>query len=130
MAFLRVDTQTILTIDETSKHNENYLKCKKTTFSFYLLVITRSPRIGVRHSTDRPVNSSSSSSISNESHPIRRKTWQMTLKDVSPSDAGAYMCQLNIEPMISQVAYLNVNGIAYQKTITYRTACHVYTITR
>ncbi|KAI9554461.1 hypothetical protein GHT06_019734 [Daphnia sinensis] len=79
VAFLRVDTQTILAIDDT--------------------VITRSARVTVRHSIDKDERLSTG----------QRKTWQLYLKDVTPSDAGGYMCQLNnFEPMVSQVAYLHV----------------------
>ncbi|XP_046452419.1 neurotrimin-like [Daphnia pulex] len=79
VAFLRVDTQTILAIDET--------------------VITRSARVTVRHSIDKDESLSSG----------QRKTWQLSLKEVTPADAGGYMCQLNnFEPMVSQVAYLHV----------------------
>lgn len=81
VAFLRVDTQTILTIDDT--------------------IITRSARIGIRYSVDKD------DSLSTR----QKKTWQMSLKDVTAADAGAYMCQLNIEPMVSQVTYLHVTGI-------------------
>lgn len=80
MAFLRVDTQTILTIDET--------------------IITRSARVTVRYHIDKDDRLSTR----------QRKTWQLSLKEVTAADAGAYMCQLNIEPMVSQVAYLHVTG--------------------
>lgn len=80
MAFLRVDTQTILTIDET--------------------VITRSSRVSVRYSIDKDDHLSDR----------QRKTWQLSLKEVTSADAGPYMCQLNIEPMVSQVTYLHVTG--------------------
>lgn len=76
-----MDTQTILAIDET--------------------VITRSARVTVRHSIDKDESLSSG----------QRKTWQLSLKEVTPADAGGYMCQLNnFEPMVSQVAYLHVTG--------------------
>ena len=76
-----MDTQTILAIDET--------------------VITRSARVTVRHSIDKDENLSTG----------QRKTWQLSLKEVTPADAGGYMCQLNnFEPMVSQVAYLQVTG--------------------
>ncbi|XP_045030074.1 neurotrimin-like isoform X1 [Daphnia magna] len=79
VAFLRVDTQTILAIDDT--------------------VITRSARVTVRHSIDKDERLSTG----------QRKTWQLYLKEVTPADAGGYMCQLNnFEPMVSQVAYLHV----------------------
>lgn len=77
-------------------------------------MITRSNRISVRHSTDRLDNASSS-----DSDKLRRKTWQMTLREVTQADAGAYMCQLNIEPMISQVAYLHVTGIELCRYLSY-----------
>lgn len=81
VAFLRVDTQTILAIDDT--------------------VITRSARVTVRHSIDKDERLSTG----------QRKTWQLYLKEVTPADAGGYMCQLNnFEPMVSQVAYLHVTG--------------------
>ena len=81
VAFLRVDTQTILTIAET--------------------IITRSARGTVRHSIDKDERLSTR----------QRKTWQLSLKDVTQADNGAYMCQLNIENLVSQVAYLHVTGM-------------------
>lgn len=85
VAFLRVDTQTILTIDS--------------------VVITRSSRVTVRHSLDRDDALLSG----------RRKTWQLVVKDVQPADAGAYMCQLNTEPMVFQQAFLHVTGVRIQR---------------
>ncbi|KAF3421852.1 hypothetical protein E2986_11131, partial [Frieseomelitta varia] len=68
VAWLRVDTQTILTI---ANH-----------------VITKNHRIGVTHT--------------------ERKTWHLHIRDVSESDRGAYMCQINTDPMKSQTGYLDV----------------------
>ncbi|XP_049821742.1 limbic system-associated membrane protein-like [Aethina tumida] len=68
VAWLRVDTQTILTI-----HNH---------------VITKNHRIGVTHS--------------------EQKTWYLHIREVRESDKGWYMCQINTDPMKSQVGYLNV----------------------
>ncbi|XP_075149588.1 dpr-interacting protein eta [Haematobia irritans] len=68
VAWLRVDTQTILTI-------QNH-------------VITKNQRIG----------------ITNSEH----KTWTMRIKDIKESDKGWYMCQINTDPMKSQVGYLDV----------------------
>ncbi|KAF7271308.1 hypothetical protein GWI33_015806 [Rhynchophorus ferrugineus] len=68
VAWLRVDTQTILTI-----HNH---------------VITKNHRIGVTH--------------------IELKTWHLHIRDVQESDKGWYMCQINTDPMKSQVGYLDV----------------------
>ncbi|KAK9881845.1 hypothetical protein WA026_018032 [Henosepilachna vigintioctopunctata] len=68
VAWLRVDTQTILTIQGH--------------------VITKNHRIGVTHS--------------------EQKTWYLHIKEVKESDKGWYMCQINTDPMKSQVGYLNV----------------------
>ncbi|KAH0811456.1 hypothetical protein GEV33_011335 [Tenebrio molitor] len=70
VAWLRVDTQTILTI-----HSH---------------VITKNHRIGVTHS--------------------EHKTWYLHIKEVRESDRGWYMCQINTDPMKSQVGYLDVVG--------------------
>ncbi|XP_017779903.1 PREDICTED: neurotrimin-like, partial [Nicrophorus vespilloides] len=68
VAWLRVDTQTILTI-----HSH---------------VITKNHRIGVTHSEHR--------------------TWYLHIKEVRESDKGWYMCQINTDPMKSQVGYLDI----------------------
>ncbi|CAK9813617.1 Ntm [Anthophora plagiata] len=68
VAWLRVDTQTILTI---ANH-----------------VITKNHRIGVTHT--------------------EHKTWHLHIRDVREYDRGAYMCQINTDPMKSQTGYLEV----------------------
>ncbi|KAH0945811.1 hypothetical protein HN011_007147, partial [Eciton burchellii] len=68
VAWLRVDTQTILTI---ANH-----------------VITKNHRIGVTHS--------------------EHKTWLLHIRDVREGDRGNYMCQINTDPMKSQIGYLEV----------------------
>ncbi|CAD7086455.1 unnamed protein product [Hermetia illucens] len=68
VAWLRVDTQTILTI-------QNH-------------VITKNQRIGISHTEHR--------------------IWQLRIRDVRESDRGWYMCQINTDPMKSQVGYLDV----------------------
>ncbi|GJQ77103.1 hypothetical protein Trydic_g23673 [Trypoxylus dichotomus] len=68
IAWLRVDTQTILTI--------------------YIHVITKNHRINVSHA--------------------EHKTWFLHIKDVRESDRGWYMCQINTDPMKSQIGYLDV----------------------
>lgn len=70
VAWLRVDTQTILTI---ATH-----------------VITKNHRIGVSHSDHR--------------------TWFLHIREVRESDRGWYMCQINTDPMKSQIGYLEVVG--------------------
>ncbi|KAL1508988.1 hypothetical protein ABEB36_003797 [Hypothenemus hampei] len=68
VAWLRVDTQTILTL-----HNH---------------VITKNHRVGVTR--------------------IEQKTWYLHIRDLQESDKGWYMCQINTDPMLSQVGFLNV----------------------
>ncbi|XP_058810886.1 opioid-binding protein/cell adhesion molecule homolog isoform X2 [Phymastichus coffea] len=68
IAWLRVNTQTILTI---ANH-----------------VITKNHRISVTHSDHR--------------------AWYLHIRDVRESDAGDYMCQINTDPMISQIGYLEI----------------------
>ncbi|EDW77517.2 uncharacterized protein Dwil_GK24515 [Drosophila willistoni] len=68
VAWLRVDTQTILSI-----HNH---------------VITKNHRIGISHTEHR--------------------IWQLRIRDVQESDRGWYMCQINTDPMKSQMGYLDV----------------------
>ncbi|XP_066140748.1 neurotrimin-like isoform X1 [Euwallacea fornicatus] len=71
VAWLRVDTQTILTI-----HSH---------------VITKNHRIAVNH--------------------VEQKTWYLHIRDVQESDKGWYMCQINTDPMKSQVGYMNVVAV-------------------
>ncbi|XP_033226342.1 limbic system-associated membrane protein-like isoform X2 [Belonocnema kinseyi] len=68
VAWLRVDTQTILTIAKQ--------------------VITKNYRIGVTH--------------------IDHRIWFLHIREVRESDRGWYMCQINTDPMKSQVGYLDV----------------------
>ncbi|XP_013190168.1 lachesin [Amyelois transitella] len=68
VAWLRVDTQTILTI-----HNH---------------VISRSRRVGVTHSDER--------------------VWFLHIRELRETDRGWYMCQINTDPMKSQLGYLDV----------------------
>uniref|UniRef100_A0A1B0CTJ4 Putative lachesin n=1 Tax=Lutzomyia longipalpis TaxID=7200 RepID=A0A1B0CTJ4_LUTLO len=109
VAFLRVDTQTILTIQSTVitknhrigiTHTENriwQLRIKDVAFlrvdtqtilTIQSTVITKNHRIGITHTENR--------------------IWQLRIKDVRESDRGWYMCQINTDPMKSQVGYLDV----------------------
>lgn len=69
MAWLRVDTQTILTIQSH--------------------VISRSRRVGVTHGDH---------------------TWFLHIRELRETDRGWYMCQINTDPMKSQLGYLDVVG--------------------
>ena len=53
-------------------------------------VITKNHRIGVVHSDQR--------------------TWQLQIRDLREQDRGWYMCQINTDPMKSQLGYLEVVG--------------------
>ena len=70
VAWVRVETQTILTMNEH--------------------VITRNHRIKV-------------------SNPEKAE-WRLDIADVKRRDAGYYMCQVNTDPMKSQLGYLEVVG--------------------
>ncbi|KAM8717481.1 hypothetical protein ACLKA7_004212 [Drosophila subpalustris] len=70
IAWLRVDTQTILTI-------QNH-------------VITKNHRMSITHA--------------------EKRAWILRIRDVKESDKGWYMCQINTDPMKSQVGYLDVVG--------------------
>lgn len=73
VAWLRVDTQTILTI-------QNH-------------VITKNHRIAITHT--------------------EKRIWQLRIRDVKENDRGWYMCQINTDPMKSQVGYLDVVGMLF-----------------
>ncbi|XP_050321354.1 zwei Ig domain protein zig-8-like [Bactrocera neohumeralis] len=70
IAWLRVDTQTILTI-------QNH-------------VITKNNRMSIIHA--------------------EKRAWILRIRDVKEADKGWYMCQINTDPMKSQVGYLDVVG--------------------
>lgn len=77
VAWLRVDTQTILTI--------------------HTHVISRSRRVGVTHSDHR--------------------VWFLHIRELRETDRGWYMCQINTDPMKSQLGYLDVVGKTADVTI-------------
>lgn len=85
VAWLRVDTQTILTI-----HSH---------------VITKNHRIGVTHS--------------------EHKTWYLHIREVRESDKGWYMCQINTDPMKSQVGYLDIVGKWGKRLVLFKKKCNL-----
>ncbi|CAG9830535.1 unnamed protein product [Diabrotica balteata] len=52
-------------------------------------VITHNPRVSVSHND--------------------HTTWNLHIKNVQEEDGGQYMCQINTDPMKSQVGYLDVS---------------------
>lgn len=84
-AFLNVKSQTILTIDDN--------------------IITKSARVSIRHSVDPDDELGNDSD--NGTRRLR-KTWQLSLKEVTTADAAPYMCQSS--GGISQIAHLHVLG--------------------
>lgn len=38
------------------------------------------------------------------------RTWYLHIREVRESDRGWYMCQINTDPMKSQIGYLDVVG--------------------
>ncbi|KAF8763405.1 Lachesin like protein [Argiope bruennichi] len=61
---------------------------KQTLLTIHTHVITRNKRISVSH--------------------YNYRTWLLHLKSVETEDSGYYMCQVNTQPMISQVGYLEI----------------------
>ncbi|XP_015113254.1 opioid-binding protein/cell adhesion molecule homolog [Diachasma alloeum] len=60
----------------------------QTILTIAIHVITKNHRIAVTHSDHR--------------------AWYLHIKDVKESDQGDYMCQINTDPMLSQVGHLKV----------------------
>lgn len=60
----------------------------ETLLTFHTTIIAGDIRLRVSHN--------------NEKH------WFLHIRDVKVSDKGAYMCQINSQPMINQVGYLDV----------------------
>ncbi|KAG8176126.1 hypothetical protein JTE90_014080 [Oedothorax gibbosus] len=61
---------------------------KQTLLTIHTHVITRNKRVSVSHYSYR--------------------TWLLHLRNAEQEDAGYYMCQVNTQPMISQVGYLDI----------------------
>ena len=53
-------------------------------------VITRIPRFSITHD--------------------KHFTWSLKIQNVQKEDKGFYMCQVNTDPMVSKVGYLDVVG--------------------
>ena len=53
-------------------------------------VITRIPRFSITHD--------------------KHYTWSLKIQNVQQEDKGFYMCQVNTDPMVSKVGYLDVVG--------------------
>ncbi|KAL4112286.1 hypothetical protein QTP88_016103 [Uroleucon formosanum] len=49
-----------------------------------------------------------------------QKTWMLNINGVRASDKGIYMCQVNTDPMISQVGYLQVVVLRTTKIHKYK----------
>lgn len=90
VAWLRVDTQTILTI-------QNH-------------VITKNHRIGITYT--------------------EKRIWQLRIKDVKETDRGWYMCQINADPMKSQVGFLEVVGKEIPRNFLFANRHWVYEYNR
>lgn len=67
----------------------------QTILTIQTHVITKNHRMTITHAENR--------------------TWILKIRDVKESDKGWYMCQINTDPMKSQITYLDVVG----KCITY-----------
>ena len=60
-------------------------------------VITRIPRFSITHD--------------------KHYTWSLKIQNVQQEDKGFYMCQVNTDPMVSKVGYLDVVGELYLKNV-------------
>ena len=79
-----------------SKFQISWIKVRtQTILTMDARVITRNPRISV----------------------VEREgdLWQLTIKDLKPSDQGWYMCQINTDPMVSERGFLEVTGLRTHK---------------
>ena len=66
----------------------------KAIQAIHKTVVTHNPRVFVEH--------------------IGSTVWMLKIKNVHKEDSGAYMCQINTNPMISQVSpYLTISMINY-----------------
>ena len=57
-------------------------------------VITRIPRFTITHD--------------------KHFTWSLKIENVQKEDKGFYMCQVNTDPMVSKVGYLDVVGMYFR----------------
>ena len=70
-------------------------------------VITRIPRFSITHD--------------------KHFTWSLKIQNVQKEDKGFYMCQVNTDPMVSKVGYLDVVGTYFYVLIFHKKAStHVY----
>ncbi|XP_014299711.2 opioid-binding protein/cell adhesion molecule homolog [Microplitis demolitor] len=77
------------TVDDLSNYKVAWLQVNtQTILTIAIHVITKNHRISVSHSDHR--------------------IWYLHIRDVRESDQGDYMCQINTDPMISQVGQLKV----------------------
>ncbi|GFS96134.1 ig-like domain-containing protein [Trichonephila clavipes] len=60
----------------------------RTILTMHTRVISRNPRLKITHSGHR--------------------AYVLHIKNVQEEDRGSYMCQVNTEPMLSQIGYLDV----------------------
>lgn len=63
----------------------------KTILAIHTHMVTLNPRLSVTHNG--------------------HNTWKLYISNVEPKDSGTYMCQINTDPMKSQVrcAYFNLS---------------------
>ncbi|CAD6234465.1 GSCOCG00001939001-RA-CDS [Cotesia congregata] len=86
------------TVDDLSNYKVAWLQVNtQTILTIAIHVITKNHRIAVTHSDHR--------------------IWYLHIRDVRESDQGDYMCQINTDPMISQVGQLKVVGMSIRSSI-------------
>ena len=60
----------------------------KAILAIHTHMVTNNPRMSVEHNG--------------------HNSWTLNLEDVQRNDSGSYMCQINTEPMTSQVTFLHL----------------------
>ncbi|KOB71096.1 putative Lachesin, partial [Operophtera brumata] len=60
----------------------------KTILAIHTHMVTLNPRLSVTHNG--------------------HNTWKLYISNVEPKDSGTYMCQINTDPMMSQMGHLSV----------------------
>jgi len=87
VAFVHLDRQMILTI--------------------HTAVITRIPRFSITHDK---VSKTVWGMMTVTYHMNQHHTWSLHIRDVQKEDRGHYMCQINTDPMLSDVGVVDVVG--------------------
>ncbi|XP_063543304.1 lachesin-like [Cydia strobilella] len=77
------------TVNRLGKYKVAWIKSDtKTILAIHTHMVTLNPRLSVTHNG--------------------HNTWKLYISNVDPEDSGTYMCQVNTDPMMSQMGHLSV----------------------